>query len=260
MGILSNIGKWVFENIPAVASVVKNATELAHKSVSIVDILFEGKTILAEDEKRQTPSRQTAAEETNELKHHRIQFQIDALELVIFASTFERFSNNINLHAANLQTHLQVIQNTEGLLGDMNRQRVAVKALMGTVNHLVNVLGLGSKVNKIEGLDIDIRLGSISILAAYEAFENSRSLLLRDIDSFSKAIQEQLVRIENVRSAVRHIPDINQKVSSWLETSVEPKLIDAQKHAKKLKGELLSVSHLEASLRRDLKTLKQDDL
>lgn len=296
MGILSNIGKWVFENIPTVTNVVKSAAELAHKSASVVDTLLEGQAILAEDEKQltlpalekishehpgimvkpgQPPSpdiselqqsigknkeRLIAIEKENELERRRIQFQIDVMELLVSSFTFERFSNNINLHAASLQLHLQTIQNTEGLLGDVNRQRVAVKALMGTVNHLVNVLGLGNKVNKIEGLDIDIRLGSISILGAYEAFENALNLLLHDIDSFSKAIQKQLARIENVRSAARHIPNISQKVGPWLEISAGPKLVDAEKHANELKSELLAISHLDAGLRRELKTIKQDDL
>ena len=258
MGILSNIGKWVFESIPAVANIVKSATELAHKSASVVDTLLEYKTILAAGENK---GRFAATEEANELEHRCIQLQIDLMELVVSSSAaFELFSNNINLHAANLQIHLHAIQNTEGMLGDVNRQRVAVKALMGTVNHLVNVLGLGSKVNKIEGLDIDIRLGSISILGAYEAFEDARNLLLHDIDSFSGAIQKQLARIENIRSAARHIPDISRKISSWLDASVEPKFIDAKKRANELKDELLTISHLEARLRRGLKTLKQDDL
>lgn len=257
MGILSNTGEWVFENIPTVIKVVKSATELVHKVASVVDALLEGKTILAEDKNARKPA---AIEEAHELKHQHIQLQIDVMELIASSSTLERFSNNINLHAANLQIHLQTIQNTEGLLGDVNRQRVAVKALMGTVNHLVNVLKLGSKVNKIEGLDIDIRLGSISILGAHEAFENTRILLLREIDSFSEAIQKQLVRVENVRSAAQHMPNISRKINSWLETSVESKLIDAKKHANELKGELLMVQRLEASLRRELETIKQDDL
>ena len=180
------------------------------------------------------------------------------MELVVSSSTFERFSNNINLHAANLQIHLQTIQNTAGLQDDVNRQRVAIKALMKTVNHLVNVLGVGDKVKKIDGLDIDIRPDSISIHGAYKAFENTRSLLLDEIDSFSKAIDGQLVRIEEVRSAARYIPNSSRKVSSWLENSVEPKLIDAKKHADELKGELLMIPRLKGKLRKELETIEQD--
>jgi len=297
MGILNDVGQWGAENLPKVVEVVKKAAKLVGIAASVVDALLKGKTIFSEDENPQTSSPQkktppkrpdimgqsdsqsrssdiyelqqsidqskkklTIIEEKNELEHRRIQLQIDVMELVVSSSTFERFSNNIDLHAANLQIHLQAIQNTAGLLGDVNRQRTAIKALMSTVNHLVNVLGVGDRVDKIEGLDIDIHPGSISILGAYDAFQNTRRLLLHEIDSFSEAIQEQLERVENVRSAARHIPGISQKVSSWLEESVEPKLIDAKTHAKELRGGLIVMPRLEKALRQELKSVKQDAL
>jgi hypothetical protein len=293
MGILSSIGAWVATNLPTVTKFVKKAAEVVHKTASIVEALLEGRTILVDDEKlqsaertknhnsrpdvmgeRQSHSTEMAElqlsideskkklitiEETNDMGHRRIQLQIDVMELVVSSSTFERFTNNINLHAANLQIHLQTIQNTAGLLDDVNRQRVAIKALMGTVNHLVNVMNVGDKVKKLEGLDIDMRPGSISILGAYEAFENTRGLLLQEIESFSDAIQEQMVRIESVRSAARRIPDVSRKISSWLSDSVEPKLLDAKKSSDELKGELLVIPRLEANLRRELATLKPDE-
>jgi hypothetical protein len=293
MGILSKIGTWVANNLPTVTKFVKKAAEVVHKTASIVDALLEGRTILVDDEKHQSTERTKnhnsrpdvigerqshsteitelqlsideskkkllTIEETNDMGHRRIQLQIDVMELVVSSSTFERFTNNINLHAANLQIHLQTIQNTAGLLDDVNRQRVAIKALMGTVNHLVNVMNVGDKVKKLEGLDIDMRPGSISILGAYEAFENTRGLLLQEIESFSGAIQEQMTRIESVRSAARHIPDASRKISSWLSDSVEPKLLDAKKSSDELKGELLVIPRLEANLRRELATLKPDE-
>lgn len=294
MGILSSIGAWVATNLPTVTKFVKKAAEVVHKTASIVDALLEGRTILVDDDEKLQSSERTrnqnsrpdvmgerqshstemaelqlsideskkkliTIEETNDMGHRRIQLQIDVMELVVSSSTFERFTNNINLHAANLQIHLQTIQNTAGLLDDVNRQRVAIKALMGTVNHLVNVMNVGDKVKKLEGLDIDMRPGSISILGAYEAFENTRGLLLQEIESFSDAIQEQMVRIESVRSAARRIPDVSRKISSWLSDSVEPKLLDAKKSSDELKGELLVIPRLEANLRRELATLKPDE-
>ncbi len=201
-----------------------------------------------------------AVKENNEIEHRRIQLQIDIMELIVSASTFERFTNNINLHASNLQIHLHTIQNTSGLLDDVNRQRVAIKALMGTVNHLINVTGFTDKVRKLEGLDIDMRPGSISILSAYEAFENTRSLLLSEIDSFGQSIQNQMELIERVRVAARGLPNTSRKVSNWLNESIEPKLIDAKNSAEKLKGELLVIPRLENDLRRSLETVKQDEM
>ncbi len=53
---------------------------------------------------------------------------------------------------------------------------------------------------------------------------------------------------------------LEKKVSVWLSDSVEPKLLDAKKHAEELKGELLVIPRLEANLRRELAAIKQDDL
>ncbi len=199
-------------------------------------------------------------EEANEQDHKRIQLQIDLMELIVSSATFERFASNINLHAANLQIHLQTIQNTSGLLDDVNRQRIAVKALMGTVNHMINVLGITDKVNRIEGLNIDIRPGAISIKRAYEAFEMTRDLLLQEIDSFSNATQEQLDRVEAIRKTARQVHGVSAKISAWLEKSVEPKLMDASKAALELKGELSVIPRLEATLRQELENVKQDSL
>lgn len=296
-GLLARIGAWVETYLPTVTKVVKKTADVVSKAASIVDTLLEGRKLLDEDEKRSGSGRRPSStverpdvmgrssstakdseltelqyrldeskkkllivEEENELDHKRIQLQIDLMELVVSSATFERFANNINLHAANLQIHLQTIQNTSGLLDDVNRQRVAVKALMGTMNHLINVLGVTDKVKKIEGLDIDIKPGAVSIYRAYDAFEMTRNLLLQEIDSFSDATQAQLNRVEVIRKAARQVPGVSAKISSWLEKSVEPKLMDASKTALTLKGELSVIPRLEATLRKELENVTQDAL
>jgi hypothetical protein len=214
MGMLAAVGQWVFTNLPTVVKLVKKVAGFVHKSAEVVDALLEGRQVLAQDDpphpqqSRQTKHRaerpdimsdtkpesnefaalaqsidenkkslQTVTQ-SNDIQHRRIQLQIDVMELIVSSQTFERFTNNISLHAANLQIHLQTIQNTAGLLDAVNRQRHGIKALIRTVNHLVNVLGVGDKVDKIEGVDVDMRPGSISIWRAYEAFENTRDLLV----------------------------------------------------------------------------------
>lgn len=294
MSILSRIGSWVATNLPVVTKFVKKAAEVVHRAASVVDALLEGRSVIEDDpiddssRKQKTRTERpniinggtghhkddlseiqerldeskrkiSTIQESNDLEHRRIQLQIDVMELVVSASTFERFTNNINLHAANLQIHLQTIQNTAGLLDGVNRQRVAIKALMGTVNHLINVLGVNDKVDKLEGLDIDVRPGSVSIYKAYEAFENTKELLLEEIDSFSEAISDQMERVENVRKAARLIPSSSKKVGLWLSDSVEPKLSDARKIAEELKGDLLVIPKLEANLRRELQNSKPSD-
>jgi hypothetical protein len=293
MGILSSIGGWVSGAISVARNIVKGAENVLSKAASVVDALLQGREIFNESdmpkypptERRNTNERPdimgsgnsnksdiaellsdiddnrkklSSIQDKNELEHRQIQLQIDIMELIVSASTFERFTNNINLHASNLNIHLQTIQNTAGLLDSVNRQRVAIKALMGTVNHLINVTGSDGTVRKLEGLDIDVRPDSISIHGAYKSFENTRTLLINEIESFSNSIQEQMNRIDAVRAAARNVPAQRAKVNSWLSDSVEPKLLDAKSSAEKLKGELEVFPRLENNLRRELENIKQE--
>ena len=182
MSILSIVGRWVITNLPIAVKVAKKAAELVHNAATAVDALLEGKKIIISEpmsklqqkvppitridilEQVDRPAQQASElseiqaslddnkkrlstiSENNEIEHRRIQLQIDVMELIVSASTFERFTNNINLHAANLQIHMQTIQNTVGLLDAVNRQRVAIKAVMGTINRMINVLGIKDDV------------------------------------------------------------------------------------------------------------------
>lgn len=295
MGILSTIGGWVSGAISKARDIAKGAEIVLSTAASVVDALFKGRSFVyengehdpASDSPRSSSGRPdimgsgnqnnseiadlystidenrkklVSIQDKNDLEHRQIQLQIDIMELIVSSSTFERFTNNINLHASNLHIHLQTIQNTAGLLDNVNRQRVAIKALMGTVNHLINITGNEGTVRKLEGLDIDVRQGSISIYGAYQSFENTRQLLINEVKSFSSSIQTQMDRIDAVKSAARHVPGKRSIVNSWLSDSVEPKLIEAKNAADKLKGELEVFPRMESNLRRELEQHKQDNL
>lgn len=287
MGFLSNVGAWVSVNLPTFVKVTKNVAKFIHSAAEAAEALLEGREIVGTESppSKKKPKSQTTTErpdfshgaskqsdqvvelaarvdeskmqlaeieQGNENEHRRISLQIDVMELMISAQTFERFTNNINLHAANLQTHLYTIKNTSGLLEDVNRQRVAIKALMQTVNHMINVLKISSDVDQIKGIDINIRQGAISIADSYRAFETTKDLLVAEIDAYACSIDEQLTRVERVRKGARLVPTMTASVSNWLEKSVEPKLISAKEAAEEIKAEIVMVPRIEASLRRQL--------
>ena len=286
MGILATVSSWVGRAISAAKPMLASAANFVSKTATVVNALMAGKDVLDRDEARRGQSRLGMSEHPNvinddgdadknqlaeihssiddsrrklesvsrdnELEHKRIQLQIDIMELVVSSSTFERFTNNINIHASNLQIHLQNIHNDSGMLDQLNRHRWALKALMGTVNHLINTTGQTGNVKKLEGIDIDIRPQSVSIKSSYEAFERTRTLLIEEVAQFSDSIDAQLKRIDNVRVAARKIPDSSKKVSDWLSNSVEPSLVSAREAAESLSGELKMVPRLEAEIRRNL--------
>ncbi len=291
MAFLAKVGAWVATNLPTFLKMTKGVAKFVHSAAEAAEALLEGRKIVGSDApspKKRTRSatsddrpnfvsskksqtdpvadlvarvdeskKQLATiEQDNEIDHKRIALQIDVMELMISAQTFERFTNNINLHAANLQTHLYTIKNTAGLLDDVNRQRVAVKALMQTVNHMINVLNIENDVQKISGIDINIRQGAISIADSYRAFEATRDLLVAEIDSYSASIEEQLGRADRVRQSARLVPSMSGNVSKWLEHSVEPKLFAAKEAAEELRGDVTMIPRIEATLRREL--LKSD--
>ncbi len=193
----------------------------------------------------------TKVENHNHNEHRRIQLQIDIVELIVSAQTFERFTNNINLHAANLQIHLQSIRNTAGILDGVNRQRVAIKELLRKVNHLMNVVG--EEDQKISRIDVDMREGDISIFAAYTAFEHTRNLLLNGIQSFTHSIEDQLDKAEQILVSSISIPGVGENIDRWLTRDIEGRLQEAKQMAKQLGDDLTKIPRLEASLRRRLR-------
>lgn len=294
MSIIAVVGRWAVTNLPTVVKGIKKAASLVEKGATYVDTLMEGRAILTEDAKHASsspPPRTKAArpdimgdteesdepysqlvaqideskkqlktvESENLSEHKRIQLQIDMMELIVSASTIERFTNNINIHAANLQIHLQTIQNTAGLLDSVNRQRVAIKTIMRTVNHLINTTGSKGTVDPIAGIDIEMREGSISIYGAYEAFENTKSLLLGEIGCYLTALDDQSDRIESVRAAARQAPKLRAKINDWIESSLEPSLNDAKSLASELQGDLTVLPALETTLKRNLKEAVESD-
>jgi len=156
------------------------------------------------------------------LEHKKMKLQIDILELIIAAQHLERFTNNIRIHSANLETHYQTIRNLTGILDDVNHQRVAIKALIRTVNHLINVSGHTNSVDKIAGIDIDIKEGAISIHDSYKAFEATRGLIVEEIRGYLGFLSSQRAAIERVRAAAIDVPNVNVRVSQWLDDTVMP--------------------------------------
>ena len=151
MAFLAKVAIWVATNLPTFLKITKKVSKFVHTAADAAEALLEGREVVgndapptkkrtkspADDErpdfmstKRSQPDpvadlvarvdeskrHLTVIEHDNAIDHCRITLQIDVMELMISAQTFERFTNNINLHAANLQTHLYTIKNTAGLL------------------------------------------------------------------------------------------------------------------------------------------------
>jgi len=172
------------------------------------------------------------------IEHKKMKLQIDILELIIAAQHLERFSNNIRIHSANLETHYQTIRNMTGILDDVNHHRVAIKALIRTVNHIINVGKFSGTVDKIAGIDIDMKEGAISIHDSYKAFENTRTLIVEEISGYLAYLSSQRTAIARVRVSAKDLPNVNTRVSQWLDDTVLPAISKAENGAKALGTDL----------------------
>lgn len=172
------------------------------------------------------------------LEHKKMKLQIDILELIIAAQHLERFTNNIRIHSANLETHYQTIRNITGILDDVNHQRVAIKTLIRTVNHMINTGKYSVPVEKIAGIDVEMKEGAISIHDSYIAFENTRTLIVEEICGYLTYLSSQRSAIERVRASARDLPNVNTRVSQWLNDTVLPAISKAENGAKALATDL----------------------
>jgi|SRR6185369_3491864 len=172
------------------------------------------------------------------IEHKKMKLQIEILEVIIAAQQLERFSNNIRIHSANLETHYQTIRNITGILDDVNHQRVAIKTLIRTVNHMINVGKFSGPVDKIAGIDVEIKEGAISIHDSYKAFENTRGLIVEEIRGYLAYLSSQRSAIERVRASARDLPNVNTRVSQWLDDTVLPAISKAENGANALATDL----------------------
>jgi len=179
-------------------------------------------------------------QQSQTLTNKTLVLQTDIMKLSLGAAAFDRYTNNIRLHASNLSIHLQNIRNIKGLTDDVNALRGGLYRAMGTINHMANIInsqGIGH-VKKIEGIDIEIKENAISIVASYGAFEKTRSLLAEEILAISSLSQEHLEDVRTVQEKAAEVGAFGQQIADFLETRVVPKLMQAKKMGAALKREL----------------------
>lgn len=280
MGLIAAVGAWVVSNLPTFVKVTKRVAAFVHNSAEVVDAFLEGRAFvnIRIDDPPQKAITQIARpnvdfwgnkqdrdnfsslstiieERKKEFDHHSLQdatehkklkLQVDILELIIAAQHLERFSNNIRIHSANLETHYQTIRNMTGILDDVNHQRVAIKTLLRTVNHLINATGSSNVVEKISGIDVEIKEGSISIHDSYKAFEATRALIIEEIQGYLGYLASQRTAIERVRASAMDIPVVNVKIDQWLNKTVLPAIATAEEGAKSLGSDLTCIKMIES--------------
>lgn len=274
--VLNKVKGWAVDSLKPVADTVKKVGSWMHDVGKISEAYLEGKEIKFDDSDKCTERRvadnsrpnfynnedfdqkETVLVKIEENKrnlidiknqglerYNKLQLQIEVTELIVASQVFQRFAANIALHQSNLKIHHQTIQNTSGMLDDINRQRLGVKALIYQVNKIILALdekGLNTTdFKKISNIELDPKYGAISIRGAYFHFEETRGLLEQEISDFLDLLDTQESRAKQVLSLAQSVPEKAYEVSNWLETKVLPELKGARK---KTQGILRAVKHI----------------
>ena len=263
MGFLALVGAWIAPAVRVVRNVVQtidrwlngpslsdeyelflrkmptNEVEAKRRSRKNLDFLSEEDSSLLENKIGDVKKLFNRQSKDQALENKKLRLQTEVMKLAICASVFDRYVQNIKLHASNLSIHLQTIRNVKGLTDDVNSLRFGLKKAISTINHMANIMNSQDQhVNKIQGVDIEIKEGAISLNAAYRAFEQTRGLLLIEVTSLSELANEHIADIHRVQEYAANLGQYGQKVIDFLDERVAPSLERYNKMGITLKSEI----------------------
>lgn len=161
------------------------------------------------------------------------------------AELIDRSMANIKIHASSLLTHYQNMRNINGLTNDVNALRGGLKQLMKTFNHNMNVLGAQSeesKLKKIEGVDIDLKDGAVSLVSAFDAFDRTRQLLSEEIIELSKLAKSHSADLENLKINAGTLDgEVGAQVIRFIDSKIKPIIARAEQSSYLLQDEMKSL-------------------
>lgn len=168
------------------------------------------------------------------------------------AELIDRGMANIKIHASSLSTHFQNMRNINGLTDDVNALRGGLKHIMRTFNHNMNVLGANSdatQLRKIEGVDVELRDGAVSLVAAFDAFDRTRELLSEEIYTLSKIANAHSKDIQNLKKHAANLDDdLGKSIIKFIDAKIIPVINNAKNGGLLLQEE---IEHLPSAARDD---------
>ena len=168
--------------------------------------------------------------------------QTDLVRLRGSAELIDRCMANVRLHASSLQMHHRTMRNVNGLLDDVNRLRGGMYAIIGMFNHNQNILRQATgrtDLPKIEGVDIEVRKRTISLVAAFDAFDRTRQLLVEEVLELSRLAEEHEEGVQRLRGQAGSLDsELGRQVVALLDKQVMPIVKKAQDGSYILRDEL----------------------
>jgi len=221
---------------------------------------FFGSISLTEiDSKLAEQNRQIALYKEEQVYSQKITaLQIELTRLRGAAELIDRSIKNVKMHASGLSVHYQNMRNINGLVNDVNTLRYGLKAVISTINHNANVMSNGyNNLRKIEGVDIDKKEGSISQVAAFDAFDRTRELLKNEVIELSRLSSTHLQDIEKLKLNAASIGgELGHQIVDYIDREVAPVFRNTEKASLLLRSE---VSELPVAIRDENGRLKFND-
>lgn len=213
---------------------------------------FYGETNTSQLEKKISQQTQLIVKNESALLETKkiITLQVELVRLRASADLIDRSMKNVKIHASSLSVHYQNMRNINGLIDDVNTLRYGLKAVISTINHNANILSTpDSKLRKIEGVDIEKTEGSISQVAAYDAFDRTRELLKNEVVDLSTFASKHLNDINNLKANAADLGGpLGAQIIEFVDKQITPIIKKAESAGLLLKSE---VSKLPAAAREE---------
>jgi len=181
-------------------------------------------------------------------EHNRLKVEIDILELIISAQTLGRFISNLRIHQSNLEIHRQTIQNTCGMLDDINVQRLAIQRMLTAMNQVTDRLDMP----RLEKFDLKMKPGAVSVKNAVTAFEETQLHLREEVKNLIEFTESQKEAADRVRATASKVEPLRKSVNDWLSDSVEPTIKSILGEATTLLEDLEMMPRLQSNIRTEL--------
>lgn len=213
---------------------------------------FYGETNTSQLEKKISQQSQLIVKNESALLETRkiIALQVELVRLRASADLIDRSMKNVKIHASSLSVHYQNMRNINGLIDDVNTLRYGLKAVISTINYNANILSsTDSKLRRIEGVDIEKTAGSISQVAAYDAFDRTRELLKNEVIDLSTVASKHLNDINNLKANAADLGgSLGAQIIDFVDKQITPIIKNAESAGLLLKSE---VSKLPAAAREE---------
>lgn len=206
---------------------------------------FFGSTTSTKVESKLIEQNRRLIQHDSEIKESKqvMALQVELSRLRGSADVIDRSMKNVKIHASSLSVHYQNMRNINGLIDDVNGLRHGLKAVISTLNYNANLMSSeGAKPRKIEGIDIEKHSGSISQVAAYDAFDRTRELLRNEVVELSELSTNHLNDIEKLKVNASTLGgELGGQIIEFVDQQIVPIVKQAESAGLILKSEVASL-------------------